>query len=260
MEDAHISVIDTHSGHQICIFGVFDGHGGSEVAKFVKVNFMKTLKEDKNYQAGNFPKALEDTFLNMDRKLLTPEGKKELTDIRKEEGMEGSESMAGCTANVSIIHNGTVYCANAGDSRSIIYSPSGPIPLSTDHKPDDTIETERIQKAGGFIVEGRVNGNLNLSRALGDLEYKREKSLKEEEQMITAFPDIKTYKLKGDELFIVMGCDGIWETMNEDQIGDFFKNNLSEGTPISTTVGAFLDASLATDTTSISFFLLFIHC
>jgi serine/threonine protein phosphatase PrpC len=82
------------------------------------------------------------------------------------------------------------------------------------------------------------------------LEYKREKSLKEEEQMITAFPDVTTYKIKSDDLFIVMGCDGIWETMNEDQIGDFFRKNLNESTPISTTVGQFLDASLATDTTS----------
>lgn len=250
MEDAHLAICEPHGDSKIWIFGIFDGHGGSEVAKFVKINFMKTLRENKDYKEGRFKEALEETFLNMDRRLLTPEGKKELTEIRREEGMEGSESMAGCTANVSIIHNGTVYCANAGDSRSIVYPPTGFIPLSTDHKPDDTIESERIQKAGGFIVEGRVNGNLNLSRALGDLEYKREKNLKEHEQMITAFPDVKSYKLKGDELFIVMGCDGIWETLNEEQIGDFFRKNLSEGTPISTTVGAFLDASLATDTTS----------
>lgn len=250
MEDAHLAVIDKHSGSQICIFGVFDGHGGSEVAKFVKLNFMKTLREDKNYQNGNFQKALEETFLNMDRRLLTPEGRKELTDIRREEGMEGSESMAGCTANVSLIHNGTIWCANSGDSRSIVYNATSNFPLSKDHKPDDPRESDRIQKAGGFIVEGRVNGNLNLSRALGDLEYKREKSLKEEEQMITAFPDVTTYKIKSDDLFIVMGCDGIWETMNEDQIGDFFRKNLNESTPISTTVGQFLDASLATDTTS----------
>lgn len=44
--------------------------------------------------------------------------------------------------------------------------------MSIDHKPDDKIELERIRAAGGFVAEGRVNGNLNLSRAMGDFEYK----------------------------------------------------------------------------------------
>ncbi len=49
--------------------------------------------------------------------------------------------------------------------------------MSIDHKPDDDKEKERILKAGGEVWEGRVNGNLNLSRAMGDLEYKNNKSL-----------------------------------------------------------------------------------
>lgn len=44
--------------------------------------------------------------------------------------------------------------------------------MSIDHKPDDDQEKNRITKAGGDVWEGRVNGNLNLSRAIGDLEYK----------------------------------------------------------------------------------------
>ena len=44
--------------------------------------------------------------------------------------------------------------------------------MSFDHKPDNEIEKNRINAAGGTIIEGRINGNLNLSRAIGDLEYK----------------------------------------------------------------------------------------
>jgi len=49
--------------------------------------------------------------------------------------------------------------------------------MSTDHKPDLEDEKKRVYKGGGFISEGRINGNLNLSRAIGDLEYKKNYSL-----------------------------------------------------------------------------------
>ena len=47
------------------------------------------------------------------------------------------------------------------------------IELSYDHKPGLLEEKRRISKAGGRITDGRVNGNLNLSRAIGDFEFKR---------------------------------------------------------------------------------------
>ena len=40
-----------------------------------------------------------------------------------------------------------------------------------------------VLQAGGFVADGRVNGSLNLSRALGDLEYKQTKELGPEEQV-----------------------------------------------------------------------------
>lgn len=55
------------------------------------------------------------------------------------------------------------------------------IPLSTDHKPENEVEKNRIHKAGGYVSDGRVNDNLNLTRAIGDLEYKKNPQLKPEE-------------------------------------------------------------------------------
>lgn len=49
------------------------------------------------------------------------------------------------------------------------------VELSFDHKPDLEKENSRVKNAGGFVSDGRINGNLNLSRALGDLEYKSNK-------------------------------------------------------------------------------------
>ena len=90
--------------------------------------------------------------------------------------------------------------------------------LSKDHKPDLEEEKARINKAGGYVNEGRINDNLNLSRAIGDLEYKKNPNLKPEEQIISAEPDIEVRDLNGKEDFLLIGCDGIWETLRNDQI------------------------------------------
>lgn len=79
------------------------------------------------------------------------------------------ESHAGCTANVVLITPDFIYCANSGDSRSVACVAGQTVELSRDHKPMDPVELDRITKAGSNVSEGRVNGGLNLSRALGDL-------------------------------------------------------------------------------------------
>ena len=79
----------------------------------------------------------------------------------------------GCTANVIMMEDyKKLYIANAGDSRSVLARGGKAFPLSFDHKPENEEERRRIEKAGSTITEGRVDGNLNLSRSLGDLKYK----------------------------------------------------------------------------------------
>ncbi len=119
----------------------------------------------------------------------------------------------GCTANCIIIKdNKQIIIANSGDSRSVLSRGGIAFALSEDHKPDNKEELDRIMKAGSYVLEGRVDGNLNLSRALGDLKYKQNKALTPEEQPITANPDTKTVDIQANDEFIIMGCDGIWES------------------------------------------------
>lgn len=97
------------------------------------------MKANENFKNKNFKDALYETFLKMDELLLTEEGKKELNIIKNgdklADGFQG-ESYAGCTANVSLIHGKTIYCANAGDSRSVLCRNGKMLALSEDHKPD----------------------------------------------------------------------------------------------------------------------------
>jgi protein phosphatase PTC2/3 len=51
-------------------------------------------------------------------------------------------------------------------------------------------------------------GNLALSRALGDFEYKKNSALSPEAQIITANPDIIEHQLTDEDEFLVLACDG----------------------------------------------------
>jgi serine/threonine protein phosphatase PrpC len=69
-------------------------------------------------------------------------------------------------------------------------------------------EKARISAAGGFVDFGRVNGNLALSRAIGDFEFKKSADLSPEQQIVTAFPDVITHEISSDDEFLVIACDG----------------------------------------------------
>ena len=102
--------------------------------------------------------------------------------------------------------------ANAGDTRCVIAAKGKAKNLSTDHKPDMISEKRRIERGGGFVEEGRVNGIIAISRAIGDWEYKNQ-GIKPEENMVTAFPEIVIETLRPDHDFMIIACDGIWDCM-----------------------------------------------
>ena len=134
----------------------------------------------------------------------------------------------GCTANVLVIQDRKLYFANAGDSRSVLCKSGTAIAMSIDHKPSIPAELKRIEKAGGWVSDGRVLGNLNLSRGLGDTEYKMDKKLKPEQQILSSMPDIKIENLTGDIDFVVVACDGIWDCKTNQEVCDFFADKFNK--------------------------------
>ena len=98
--------------------------------------------------------------------------------------------------------------------------------MSEDHKPMNDGERKRIINAGGFVSEGRVNGSLALSRALGDFEYKMNKELDEKQQAVTAFPEIREFQLQEGDEFMILACDGIWDVMSSQECVNFVRERL----------------------------------
>lgn len=138
---------------------------------------------------------------------------------------------SGCTSVVALLRGRELYVANAGDSRCIVCRKGEAVEMSLDHKPEDQPESDRIVKAGGKVTaDGRVNGGLNLSRALGDHAYKLNAELPAQEQMITALPDVRTLTIDPvDDEFMVLACDGIWNFMSSQEVCDFVRPRLQEG-------------------------------
>ena len=138
---------------------------------------------------------------------------------------------AGCTAVVCVKRGDKLVVANAGDSRAVLCRAGKAVPLSFDHKPNQEREVTRIRKAGGFVREAnghhRVNGNLNLSRAIGDLKYKGDKNIGRAEQIITAEPDIIEETIGPSDKFVVLACDGVWDVMSNQEVCDFVSAKLA---------------------------------
>ena len=67
-------------------------------------------------------------------------------------------------------------------------------------------------------MDGRVNGSLNLSRAIGDMEYKQSAHLTAAEQAVTANPDVRELRLGPSYEFMILACDGIWDVLSNQQV------------------------------------------
>lgn len=132
----------------------------------------------------------------------------------------------GSTAIVAILRQDQLYVANTGDSRAIVCEDATPIPLSTDHKPMDLKEMNRIRAAGGDVFLGRVQGILAVARAFGDIDFKGESG---ETGFITCEPDIKMWTINEKTEFIVLACDGVWDVMSNYDVVKFVREKLLQG-------------------------------
>ncbi|KAH8685632.1 phosphatase 2C-domain-containing protein [Tricladium varicosporioides] len=243
MEDAHAAVLDlqahgeaakpTSIDERLSFFGVYDGHGGDRVAIFAGENIHQIISKQEAFKKGDIEQALKDGFLATDRAILN--------DPRYE------EEVSGCTASVGILSGKKIYVGNAGDSRSVLGVKGRAKPLSFDHKPQNEGEKARITAAGGFVDFGRVNGNLALSRAIGDFEFKKSAELSPEQQIVTAYPDVTVHEISDDDEFLVVACDGIWDCQSSQAVVEFVRRGIAAKQELSKICENMMDNCLASN-------------
>ncbi|KAL0449651.1 UNVERIFIED_CONTAM: putative protein phosphatase 2C 47 [Sesamum latifolium] len=203
MEDEYICVdnLSDHLGTPNAFpsagafYGVFDGHGGRDAASFTRKNILKFITEDFHFPEG-VKRALKNAFVKADHALADA---------------KNLDHSSGTTALTALILGRTMIIANAGDSRAVLGKRGRAIELSKDHKPNSTSERLRIEKLGGVIYDGYLNGQLSVARALGDWHMKGPKG---STCPLSSEPELEEMVLTEEDEFLIIGCDGLWDVMS----------------------------------------------
>jgi len=210
-------------------FAVYDGHGGKGCSIYLKENLHNNIKE---FSKQGIKEAIEIT-----------EEKFKVEQALNEKG-EISDSSGSCGI-MAMIQNNKIIIANVGDSRLVLFK-NGKVFFSTeDHKPNTETEKKRIKNAGGEIYQtftyfplrqnGReieapwrvLPGRLSVSRTFGDVEAKDPK-FGGIGGVVMALPDITEFDLDDEFNFMVIGCDGIFDVLSNEEILECVKIVLNE--------------------------------
>ncbi|XP_042409686.1 probable protein phosphatase 2C 59 [Zingiber officinale] len=203
MEDFYETRIDCIDDQIVGLFGVFDGHGGAQVAEYVKQNLFSNLLQHPKF-ISDIKSALAEAYKHTDSEFL------------KCENSQNRE--AGSTASTAVLVGNRLVVANVGDSRVVICKGGDAIAVSRDHKPDQTDERQRIEDAGGFVMWAgtwRVGGVLAVSRAFGDRHLKR---------FVVADPEIHEEEVDGSLEFVILASDGLWDVVSNEEAVEMVKS------------------------------------
>jgi len=184
-------LIEGTSESAIGFFGVFDGHGGGEAAQFSSVQMPSAFAHFFREIGHQTPMdgILRRAFLRTDEDIVSASTTADILGY------------CGTTAVVAVFQGDKVWIANAGDSRAVLGRAGQAHLLTTDHTPTREDELRRIEASGGNVLNGRVNGMLAVSRALGDRELK---------PFVSAEPDIQEIDLTDTDDVLILASDGLW--------------------------------------------------
>ncbi|XP_051123080.1 protein phosphatase 2C 57 isoform X2 [Andrographis paniculata] len=226
---------------------VFDGHAGFSSVKFLKEELYRecaaALKggqvlDGKEFQA--IKKALREAFESADAKLL-----KWLEE-------SGEEAESGSTATVIFVRSDMMIVSHVGDSCVALSCAGKAQVLTGSHRPygNNKValqEIRRILEAGGWINNGRICGDISVSRSFGDMRFKTKKNemlkkgveegrwtekfasrIQPKGDWVTASPDVFQVALGPDAEFVVLASDGLWDYINSSDAVIFVRNHLRQ--------------------------------
>ena len=204
------------------LFGVFDGHCGSDCAQYVSTHLPLNIIQHHDFKEkmdtnSNLESVFTETFELVNQKFLDKASKENLR--------------SGCTGCVVVLSTTNkirdkymkLSVAWCGDTQFCLVK-NGQVNFITQvHKPEIESEKLRVESCGGNITfqsgTWRVNGSLSVSRYFGDIDYNT--------SGVTSEPEIKQFDLDGTEDYFIIACDGFWESVKLDDLTKIVNENLS---------------------------------
>lgn len=194
MEDRHRIIHNIVPG--VHYIGVFDGHGGAEVAAAC-ADIIADRVRHYLLSGSSFEVALSKSIADADETGFAEWGATDTQNV-------------GSTALVALVTDDHIYVANVGDTEAYLLRGNTPFSLSRPHRPCERDERLRIERAGGFIAchatdkTARVQGILAITRALGDHALR---------PYVIAKPEVVSIRRSKRDRALVVATDGLWDVL-----------------------------------------------
>ncbi|CAA0831477.1 Probable protein phosphatase 2C 13 [Striga hermonthica] len=224
-EDQHIRIDDlpAHLGSSLLgwpwpwpasFYAVFDGHGGPDAALYMKNNATRFFFEE-----AQLPQAPSTDDIDEKKQFLQDlETSHRGSFLAADQALSNEtgpvDPYCGTTALTALILGRNLLIANVGDCRAVLCRNGNAVQLSRDHRPSCQVERRRVEDLGGKIEYGYLNGDLAVTRALGDWYMKLPLG---SASPLTAEPEFGLTLLTEDDEFLIIGCDGIWDVMSNQE-------------------------------------------
>ncbi|KAF9474097.1 protein serine/threonine phosphatase 2C [Pholiota conissans] len=253
--DWNPDLVDEMYARQVLYVGIYDGHGGSAVAQYLRqelhglfesVNkamipdLFAWIKEIggyfKRFKGGAIAPWIDGT--NKEEMTLEARATLAFFEVDKNMSSDTAAQTCGATSSVALLQSldapSTPFfsaqklaltVAHCGDTRVILCPTNGSsaFPMTESHHADSHIESIRLRRMMGSSLitdsygESRWMGALANTRCLGDLRYKR--------FGITPEPEVRTKLLDGKEwAYMVLVSDGISSILSDDEIVDLARD------------------------------------
>jgi hypothetical protein len=127
---------------KISYFAIYDGHGGNKCSIFLQENLHNYI-----FESDYFP-----LYTNQAISTAYVKAEEEFLDKATDETGKLIDKSGSCSIS-ALIMDDWCFIINLGDSRALYSFNAGKrlMQVSRDHKPNDPIERERIEKAGGSV-------------------------------------------------------------------------------------------------------------
>lgn len=208
MEDQHCHIpylnelINLSSEQRISFYSIYDGHGGQHVAEYLSRSLHYKIIEHSEFD-HNFAKALKDSYMSTQE------------DLEKVYQKFKYPASVGSTSLTIFFKGNKMLVGWAGDSMAALFTNKKDFMVMDPHKPFQEKEKKRIENLGGYVSDEdgvtRVNGAVAVSRSFGNFKH----------SSIIPEADVNEFDLEGNEEFLILACDGLWDVMDVQNIRKF---------------------------------------